>query len=62
MKIIIDIPDEFEQHWNKDRFKDSLQRLKMDANYLAGLYEEELTDMLVDAFQDAQIVEVAKNE
>lgn len=32
MKIIIDIPQEFEKHFDNDRFKDSLERIKADLN------------------------------
>ena len=63
MKITIDIPKEFEQHFNEDKFKDSLLRLKADVNYglehdetISGLYEIELLDMLVEAFQSAEAV------
>ena len=59
MKIIIEIPEEFEEHWKMDNFYDSLQRLKFDANTLAGVYEIELIDMLCNAFKNADI---KKNE
>lgn len=56
MKITIEIPKDFEEHFNKDRFKDSLNRLRADAGeYCAGLYEIELCDMLAQAFADAEI-------
>ena len=41
MKLLIDIPKEFEQHFQADRFDDSLHRLSTDAHLLAGLYEQE---------------------
>lgn len=53
MRITIDIPKEFEDHFNKDRFSDSLSRLKCDANCIAGNYERELMDMLTIAFSHA---------
>ena len=63
MKVVIDIPKEFEQHFNEDKFKDSLLRLKVDTNYglehdetISGIYEIELLDMLVEAFQSAEAV------
>ena len=63
MKVVIDIPKEFEQHFNEDKFKDSLLRLKADANYglehdetISGLYEIELLDMLVEALEKAEII------
>ena len=52
MKITIDIPKEFEEHYKKDRFRDSLLRLKCDAHLLAGDYEKELADMLAKAFEN----------
>ena len=63
MKITIDIPKEFERHFNEDRFKDSLLRLKTDTqdglehdNTISGIYEIELLDMLVGAFEKAEEV------
>lgn len=66
MKITLDIPKEFEQHFNLDRFKDSLSRIKCDTRYcfrdgLSGEYEIELLDMLVEAFEKAKIVEDNKS-
>jgi hypothetical protein len=62
MKLMIDIPKEFEQHFNEDKFKDSLLRLKTDINYglehdetISGLYEIELLNMLITAFGNAKI-------
>ena len=55
MKLLIEIPTEFEGHFNLDRFKDSLKRLEFDANYLAGNYEKELVKMLIESFQNAKI-------
>ena len=52
-KITITIPDEFENHFDTDKFKESLERLKADANTLAGNYEKELMDMLVKAFDES---------
>ena len=68
MKLVIDIPKEFEQHFNEDKFKDSLLRLKADANYglehdetISGLYEIELLDMLVIAFEEARVIESSRS-
>lgn len=52
MKIIIDIPEEFESHFERDRFDDSLCRLRTDAHCIAGKYEQELCDMLIEAFNN----------
>lgn len=53
MKLIIDIPKEFEKHFQADRFEDSLRRLSADAHLIAGLYEQETALMLVEAFATA---------
>ena len=53
MKLLIDIPKEFEQHFQIDRFNDSLHRLSADAHLLAGLYEQETALMLSEAFKNA---------
>ena len=59
MKITIDIPKEFEKHFDNDHFKDSLERIKADLNgefVFAGLYERELLEMLIEAFKNAESV------
>lgn len=53
MKLLIDIPKEFEQHFQTDKFEDSLHRLSADAHLLAGLYEQETALMLTEAFKNA---------
>lgn len=53
MKLIIDIPKEFEQHFQEDRFCDSLLRLVCDAKSLAGVYEQETALMLSEALKNA---------
>lgn len=61
MKVTIDIPKEFEDHWKDDRFEDSLSRLKADAHCLAGNYEKETMSMLIKAFNNAtDAVEVVR--
>lgn len=58
MRVTIDIPKEFEKHFNNDRFEDSLKRLKADAGEcMAGLYEIELCEMLIEAFKEAEVKE-----
>lgn len=51
--VYIKIPKEFEQHFRNDRFEDSLNRLRTDAHLLAGKYEKETADMLIEAFKNA---------
>lgn len=56
MKIIIDIPEEFESHFERDRFDESLCRLRTDAHCVAGKYEQELCDMLIEAFNNGTLL------
>ena len=53
MRLLINIPKEFEQHFKQDAFKDSLHRLSADAHLLAGNYEQEIAVMLIEAFKTA---------
>lgn len=62
MKILIDIPKDFEEHFNQDKFKDSIGRIAADVisqvyeeDYsISGNYEIELLDMLSEAFEKAE--------
>lgn len=59
MKITINIPEVFIAHWEMDRFKDSLLRMKADAESCemwSENYEAELCEMLITAFQEAKEV------
>ena len=56
MRLLINIPKEFEQHFQADRFEDSLYRLSADAHLLAGNYEQETAKMLRNALKSAVIV------
>lgn len=55
MKIVIDIPKEFEEHFKSDRFEDSLARIASDIEsfgfQLAGRYEQETITMLREAIK-----------
>lgn len=58
MKIGLEIPKEFEEHFNNDRFRDSMERIRCDLDSretfrISGLYERELVTMLLKAFQEA---------
>ena len=69
MEIRMTIPKEFEQHFEFDKFKDSLCRIRFDlSEYLAskgshdftplsGKYEQELADALPTMFASATKVE-----
>ena len=64
MKIVLDIPRDFERHFNNDKFKDSLERIKADLNedfVFAGNYERELLDILIVAFEEARIIESSRS-
>lgn len=56
MKIVIEIPKEFEEHFNSDRFEDSLARVASDIEsfgfQLAGRYEQETITMLRNAIKN----------
>jgi hypothetical protein len=56
MKIVIDIPKEFEEHFKSDRFEDSLARIASDIEsfgfQLAGRYEKETITILREAIKN----------
>ena len=62
MKIELEIPKEFEEHFKQDKFKDSLERIMADiwhsleiGNCLcAGRYEYETIEMLQKAFENSR--------
>ena len=61
MKITIDIPKEFEEHFNEDKFKDNLERVKcycteMDYTALSCQYDLDVLAMLIEAFKNAEPV------
>lgn len=64
MKLLIEIPKEFEEHFNMDKFEDSLERIRVDIKVnlengilqLSGCYEMELAEMLRDAMNKAEVV------
>lgn len=69
MRIEIEIPKEFEEHFKQDKFEDTLHRLNADAHLLAGNYEKETAIMLIKAFRESKtaynvdkIVEELENE
>ena len=64
MRIEIEIPKEFEEHFKQDKFKDSLERIMADifhslkiGNCLcAGRYEYETIEMLVKALENSKTI------
>ena len=62
MKIELEIPREFEQHFKQDKFKDSLERIMADIKHslengdclCAGRYEYETIEMLEEALENSK--------
>ena len=58
MRIEIEIPKEFEKHFNQDKFKDSLERIMADIKHsvclCSGRYEYETIEMLQKAFENSK--------
>ena len=62
MRIEIDIPKEFEEHFNQDKFKNSLERIMADIFHsleienclCVGRYEYETIEMLEKAFENSK--------
>ena len=56
MKIEIDIPKEFEEHFKQDKFKDSFERIMADLKncLCAGRYEYETIKMLEEALENSK--------
>ena len=61
MRIEINIPKEFEEHYNQDKFKDSLERIMVDikhslenGDYLCCKYEYETIEMLEKALENSR--------
>lgn len=59
MKITIEIPEEFNGDFQKDRFKEFFDRViaDIDMEGLCGNYEAETAEMLKNSFQNAKIYE-----
>lgn len=55
MRIIIDIPKEFESDYKGDMFKDFFSRVLCDIQdgILCGNYEKETAEMLIKAFDES---------
>lgn len=60
MKVLIDIPEEFELDYATDRFADFFQRCRADMDVLCGTYERETSEMLEKAFVESKIYDPDK--
>lgn len=62
MRIEIEIPKEFEKHFNEDKFKDSFERIMADIKHslqngdclCVGRYEHETMEMLEKALENSK--------
>lgn len=65
IRLVIKLPDEFEEHFNFDKFQDSFMRICGDIRAegsLSGNYEYELADELKKAFRQAKKFKEAERE
>ena len=56
MKVVIDIPKDFEGDYIADKFKDFFSRViaDIDCNGMCGRYEKEIAEMFLKAFDDSE--------
>lgn len=64
MKLMIELPKEFEEHFQKDKFLDSLSRVEADIAYRfndpwkrSGKHEIELITQLKHSFSEAEVID-----
>ena len=60
MKVLLDIPEEFEIDYRTDRFGDFFKRAKADMDVMCGTYERETADVLAKAFEESKVYELDK--
>ena len=60
MKILIDIPKEFEADYNTDRFAEFFHRCLADMGRCCGNYEHETAEMMEKAFTESKIYDPYK--
>lgn len=60
MKILIDIPKEFEVDYNSNRFAEFFQRCLADMGTCCGNYEQETAVMMEKAFTESKIYDPDK--
>ena len=56
MKVLVDIPKDFEGDYIVDKFKDFFSRViaDIDCNGMCGRYEKEIAEMFLKAFDDSE--------
>lgn len=54
MKVLIDIPKEFELDYSTDRFAEFFLRSRADMDVCCGKYEHETSEMLEKAFAESR--------
>lgn len=54
MKIVIEIPEEYETDFKTDKFKDFFLRVIADMDCLCGNYEREIAEMLIESFSNGE--------
>lgn len=60
MKVLIDIPEEFEVDYHTDRFRDFFDRAVADMDVMCGTYERETADVLAKAFEESGVYDLDK--
>ena len=60
MKVLLDIPEEFEIDYRTDRFRKFFERAKAGANIMMGTYERETADVLAKAFEESRPYDLDK--
>ena len=65
IQVILTIPKEFVENFNKNRFNEELRRVETDIDAdiidrdivsLSGNYEKEVITMLIEAFKEAKVI------
>ena len=60
MRVLIDIPEEFEVDYHTDRFRDFFERAVADMDVMCGTYERETADVLAKAFEESRLYDPDK--
>lgn len=60
MQLAIEIPKEFEQDFQSDRFKEFFERSLADMHCVCGKYERETAEMFISAFQNAECLSIKR--